>query len=139
MSPKGSNSQTTPYGNPEHHFDACALVIAAGATHVARYPTARPRTLIKGIKAAIEHKGLSFLHIISQCPTQTGRYIYGLTQPAEYLQMIQQKSITLNAAKKLSDDELQGKIVTGILHQSDDKPEVVEELNRIKMENSHEC
>jgi len=130
--PTDAKSQTTPYGNPEPEFDVCALVQSAGATHVARYTTAQPRTLIKGIKAAIEHKGFSFLHIISQCPTQAGRYIYGMTQPNEYLRMIKKNSVTYRAAQKRSKDELKGKIITGILHECDDRPEFVEKMN-------HEC
>lgn len=130
--PTDAKSQTTPYGNPEPQFDVCALVESAGATHVARYTTAQPRPLIKGIKAAIEHKGFSFLHIISQCPTQAGRYIYGMTQPDEYLRMIKKHSITLTAAKKRSREELEGKIITGILHGSDDRPEFVEKMNLLK-------
>ncbi len=129
--PPDAKSQTTPYGNPEPAMDVCALVIGAGATHVARYTTARPRALIKGIKAAIEHKGFSLLHIISQCPTQAGRYIYGMTQPAEYLQMIREQSISSSATAKRSREELKEKIVTGILHKRDDRPEFVDKLNRI--------
>ena len=130
--PTDAKSQTTPYGNPEPEFDVCALVQSAGATHVARYTTAQPRTLIKGIKAAIEHKGFSFLHIISQCPTQAGRYIYGMTQPNEYLRMIKKNSVTYRAAQKRSKDELKGKIITGILHECDDRPEFVEKMNQLK-------
>ncbi len=130
--PTDAKSQTTPYGNPEPEFDVCALVESAGATHVARYTTAQPRTLIKGIKAAIVHKGFSFLHIISQCPTQAGRYIYGMTQPNEYLRMIKKNSVTYSAAKKHSKDELKGKIITGILHDCDDRPEFVEKMNQLK-------
>jgi 2-oxoglutarate ferredoxin oxidoreductase subunit beta len=99
---------------------------------VARYTTAQPRTLIKGIKGAIEHKGFSFLHIISQCPTQAGRYIYGMTQPDEYLRMIKKNTITLRGAQKCSKAELQGKIITGILHECDDRPEFVEKMNQLK-------
>ncbi len=129
--PIDAKSQTTPYGNPEPQIDACALATSAGATHVARYTTAQPRALVKGIKAAIEHKGFSFLHIISQCPTQAGRYIYGITQPSEYLRMIRDRSVTSKAAAKRSKDDLQGKIITGILHECDDIPEFVEKMNRL--------
>jgi len=130
--PTDAKSQTTPYGNPEPQFDVCALVESAGATHVARYTTAQPRSLIKGIKAAIAHKGFSFLHIISQCPTQAGRYIYGMTRPDEYLRMIKKNSITYSAAKKRSKEELKGKIITGILHDCDDRPEFVEKMNQLQ-------
>ena len=78
--PIDARTQTTPYGNPEPPFDVCALVTAAGATHVARYTTAQPRPLVEGIEAALRHKGFSFVQVISQCPTQAGRYIYGMSK-----------------------------------------------------------
>jgi 2-oxoglutarate/2-oxoacid ferredoxin oxidoreductase subunit beta len=130
--PTDAKSQTTPFGNPEPEMDACALVTSVGATHAARYTTAQPRALVKGIKAAIEHKGFSFLHIISQCPTQAGRYIYGITQPAEHLRMIRKQSITSSAAAKSSKEDLKGKIITGILHECSDRPEFVEKLNQLR-------
>lgn len=129
--PTDAKSQTTPYGNPEPQFDTCAVVASSGATHVARYTTAKPRALVKGIKAAIQHKGFSFVHIISQCPTQAGRYIYGMTQPAEYLRVIREQSISSSAAVKRTGEELLGKIITGILHERDDRPEFVDTLNRL--------
>ncbi len=130
--PADAKSQTTPYGNPEPPFDVCALVTSAGATHVARYTTVQPRTMINGIKKAIEHKGFSFVHIISQCPTQTGRYVYGMTKPDEYVRMIREQSISLAAAEKRSTEELKGKIITGILHECGDRPEFVETLSRLR-------
>lgn len=132
MTPTAAKSQTTPYGNPESEFDVCALVESAGATHVARYTTAQPRALVKGIKSAIDHKGFSFLHIISQCPTQAGRYIYGMTRPSEYVEMIKTHSLTRSAAAKRPQEELKGKIITGILSDTGDKPEFVENLNRLR-------
>lgn len=130
--PADAKSQTTPYGNPEPPLDVCALVVSAGATHVARYTTAQPHTLISGIKKAIAHKGFSFVHIISQCPTQTGRYVYGLTKPDEYVRMIREQSISLAAAGKRSTEELKGKIITGLLHECSDRPEFVETMTRLR-------
>ncbi len=130
--PADAKSQTTPYGNPEPPLDVCALVVSAGATHVARYTTTQPRTLISGIKKAIAHKGFSFVHIISQCPTQTGRYVYGLTKPDEYVRMIREQSISLAAAGKRSTEELKGKIITGLLHECSDRPEFVETMTRLR-------
>ena len=130
--PTHAKSQTTPLGNPEHGFDVCGLVTAAGATHVSRYTTAQPRALVKGLKAALSHKGFSFVHIISQCPTQAGRYIHGLSSPGEYLKMIREQSIPRAAAEKLSQAERAGKIVTGLLHQDSDKAEFIDQTRRMK-------
>ncbi len=130
--PMDAKSQTTPLGNPEPGFDICSLVQAAGASHVARYTTAQPRSLVKGLKAALTHKGFSFVHIISQCPTQAGRYIYGLSSPGEYVEMIRKNSLSLSAARKKSPGEREGKIITGILHQGSDKAEFIERMDQLK-------
>jgi 2-oxoglutarate ferredoxin oxidoreductase subunit beta len=129
--PTHARSQTTPFGNPEPQFDACAVVASSGATHVARYTTAKPRVLVKGIRSAIQHKGFSFVHILSQCPTQAGRYIYAMTQATEYLKLIREQSITTASAAKLSREDLKGRIVTGILHESDDSPEFLQSLSHV--------
>ena len=128
--PTGAKSQTTPFGNPEPPFDVCSLVTSAGATHVARYTTAQPRMLLQGLKTAITHKGFSFVHIISQCPTQTGRYVYGMTKADEYIRMVKEQSITVKAASKRSKKELEDKIITGVLYETKDKPEFVEAMLR---------
>ena len=41
----------------------------------------------------MQHKGFSFVQVFSQCPTQAGRYIYGLNKPSEYLRMMKGRSI----------------------------------------------
>jgi len=130
--PTDAKTQTTPYGNPEPAFDACGLVTAAGATHVARYTVGQPRALARGIAAAIRHEGFSFVHVISQCPTQAGRYIYNLTRPAEYLRMIQERSVGVKAAARLEPEQREGKIVTGVLHERGNRPEFTRQLARVR-------
>ncbi len=64
---------TTPYGNPSHGMDVSELVKAAGASHVARWTTYHMRELTKEIEYALQKKGLSFIEILTQCPTRTGK------------------------------------------------------------------
>jgi 2-oxoglutarate ferredoxin oxidoreductase subunit beta len=130
--PTDAKTQTTPYGNPEPAFDACGLATAAGATHVARYSVAHPRALTRGIAAAIRHVGFSFVHVISPCPTQAGRYIYNLTRPAEYLRMIKDRSMSVKAAARLEPNQREGKIVTGVLHECGGRPEFTHQLARVR-------
>ena len=79
--PAGSKTKTSPYGNPERPFDAAALVQAAGAAFVARETAVAPLRLEKSLSAAIRHPGFSFLEVITQCPTQAGRNIFGDGKP----------------------------------------------------------
>ena len=66
------------------------------------------------------------------CPTQAGRYIYGMTEPAEYIRMIQENTMSMASAAKLKEAELIDKIITGVIHESNSKPEFVEELNLLR-------
>jgi len=71
--PEMAKTTTTPAGCKERPFDLCELVMAAGASYVARWTTYHVRQLKSSIKEAIEHPGFSFIEVLSQCPTQFGR------------------------------------------------------------------
>jgi 2-oxoglutarate ferredoxin oxidoreductase subunit beta len=126
--PFHSHTQTSPHGNPEFPFDACKVAIAAGATYVARWTCAHPRELAKAIREGIMHKGFSFIQAVSQCPTQAGRYIYGIGDPAEMVNMLRQKSVRFSAAEKMSPEELEGKVTVGKLYEEKGKPELSESI-----------
>ncbi len=69
----GEKTITTPYGNPAHGFDVASVVKAAGASHVARWTTYHMNELVSELEKAIDKKGMSFIEIMSQCPTRTGK------------------------------------------------------------------
>jgi len=106
-------STTTPYGNLEPSFDTCKLVIAAGGTFVARSSTFRPRMAITAIRKALQHKGFSFIEIISQCPTNFGRKAIGSGDPVAGVKWIEENSLTSKQASELPDDQLDDKFVLG--------------------------
>lgn len=64
---------TTPYGNSEPAFDACALAAAAGAGFVGRGMTLQTPALKSLIAEAIAHRGFSFVEILSDCTEIFGR------------------------------------------------------------------
>ena len=64
---------TTPSGNIEPTFDACALAEGAGASFVAREVTRQAPALKNVIKAAIAHKGFAFVEAMSDCTEIYGR------------------------------------------------------------------
>jgi 2-oxoglutarate ferredoxin oxidoreductase subunit beta len=104
---------TTPFGNVEPPFDLCKLVAAAGGTFVARTSTYRPMVAIKTIKQALQHKGFSFVEIISQCPTNFGRRAIGTDVPGELVQWIADHSVSLQQAQKMEASELESRFVLG--------------------------
>ena len=104
---------TTPYGNPEPRFDICRLAMTAGATFVSRWNTYRSRQAINAIKKALQHKGFALVEIVSQCPTNFGRRALGTGDPVKCLQWIEEHSVTIEEARKLSEQELRDKFVLG--------------------------
>jgi len=129
--PMGVKTTTTPYGTVENAFeDISGLVIAAGASFVARWTTAHPRQITNSIKKAIRKKGFSFIEVMTQCPIQFGRKT-GLGSAVKMLEDYKKRSITVKEAEKLSPEELKGKIVVGELVDKE-KPEMLQEVNRMK-------
>jgi len=106
-------TMTTPFGSREKPFDICTLAICAGATHVSRWSTAKPVQSVKSIKKALQHEGFSLVEILSQCPTNFGRYALKTGNPEKVLKWIENKSISKIKAEKLSEDELKNKFILG--------------------------
>ena len=75
--PKGAKTKTSPLGSIDEVIDGSELVTAMGASYVARWTTAHPIQLEKAIRDGIENKGFSFIEVLSQCPVQAGKNVYG--------------------------------------------------------------
>jgi 2-oxoglutarate ferredoxin oxidoreductase subunit beta len=110
--PMGQPTATTPYKNIEHPMKIAELVAAAGATYVARWTTYNVFPLMESMQNALKKKGFSFIEILSPCPTAHGRRI-GMREGQDYLNMFKEKMITIEKAEKLSEDELEDRIVIG--------------------------
>jgi 2-oxoglutarate ferredoxin oxidoreductase subunit beta len=66
-------TSTTPMGNSEPHFDACALASAAGAGFVGREVTLHVPKLKELIRAGLEHPGFAFVEVLTDCTEIFGR------------------------------------------------------------------
>jgi len=128
--PMGLKTATTPYGTFENAFDISNLVIAAGASFVARWTTYQPRQLTASIKKAIRKKGFSFIEVVTQCPVQFGRKT-GSGSAVQMLREYKEKSISVKEAVKIPKEDLRDRIVVGEL-VDEEKPEMVEEVLKIK-------
>ncbi len=67
--PTTANASTTPYGNYEVPFSMPFIADACGATYVARWTSLHARRITESIEGALNHKGFSFVEIISPCTT----------------------------------------------------------------------
>lgn len=127
--PKGVPTTTTPFGNPEPNFDFTRLVIAAGATYVAKWTTYHVFQLLRSIKKAINKKGFSFVEIISQCPVSYGKMV-GMGTASDFLKLYKGSSIYIQKAASMSEEELKDKIVVGEFVDFE-KEELTEELRKL--------
>ncbi len=65
----GMITKTSPTGNFEPPVNPIALAISSGATFVARGFSGHPRPLKEIFKAALMHKGFSFVDVLQPCIT----------------------------------------------------------------------
>jgi len=116
--PRGFFSTTSPYGNAEPPFDLCKLVKAAGAVFVARGTEYHIPALDTIIYKALLKNGFSFVEAVSMCPTSFGRRNKLGSDAFDNMQWLKSISVTQKKAEKLTEQELVGKIVTGIFADS---------------------
>ncbi|NPV69911.1 MAG: 2-oxoacid:ferredoxin oxidoreductase subunit beta [Firmicutes bacterium] len=113
----GGKTKTTARGNLERPLDGCGLAISAGATYVARWTTAHPRQISRCLVEAVEHDGFSYVEILSQCPTQAGRYLEGEDSPPVLLRIIRERTAKVEQLRDYPDET---KVPLGtILHRKD--------------------
>lgn len=116
--PKHSITKTSPYGHVENAFDVCGVVKAAGGNFVARGTVYDVVQLEKLIGQAMDHKGFSFVEVISPCPTHFGRSNKLGNAPA-MMQWIKDHTVSVAKAASMSDEDLRGKFVTGVFADRD--------------------
>jgi len=73
-SPLNYKGTTTPYGAKEIPFNPLALMLASGATFIARGFPVRSEHFQRLMKEAIMHKGFSFVEALQVCVTYNNLY-----------------------------------------------------------------
>ncbi len=112
--PHGARGSTCRAGNIENPFNISSLVEAAGASFVARTTSYHVMQLQDLIKKAIRHRGFAVVEVITHCPTLYGR-LNKVGNAPEMLKWQREVAIPKSKAAKLSPEELEGKIITGVL------------------------
>jgi len=130
--PERVKTTTTPHGNVEPPFRMADLVVAAGATYVARWTTYHVFPLMESMQNAMIKKGFSFIEIISQCPENYGRRI-GLRTGSDFLKRFKEQAIRIEKSRGMSEEDLKDKIIIGRLCDLD-RSEFVTELHDITRE-----
>lgn len=127
--PFGLATASSPYGHLEHPFDISKLVEAAGAVFVARSTVYHTKMLDRLIGQALKKKGFSVVEVMAPCVTHFGK-MTGMNSPVQMMQWQKDNAVPFEKAREMSPEELQNKIVTGVLVDIE-KPTFHEEHARI--------
>ncbi|MGB9742835.1 MAG: thiamine pyrophosphate-dependent enzyme [candidate division WOR-3 bacterium] len=126
--PPGAKLTTAPFGSYEYPFNLPFLVDSCGATYVARWTVLHVRQLTDSIREALEHRGFSFVEVISPCPTVYGRRNQ-LGSGLDILKYYREKSVVKNNIDtRECGIELGGTIIVGRFVQRR-KPTYLETMN----------
>ncbi len=127
--PTGAKASTTPYGNPDPTFDISKLAIGAGATFVARTTAFHATQIDKLIAEGIQHKGLAVIEILDDCPTTYGRR-NKFRSVVDMMKRLKDMAVPVTAAAKMTPEQLEGKVLTGVLHK-EERPEYCEQYAKV--------
>ncbi len=116
--PLGCSATTAPFGNYEHAFNIAELVAAAGGNFVARGTVYHATQLETLLTKALQKRGFSFVEVMSPCPTAYGRR-NKLKGAVTMMHDLKDRAVPVAKAKKMTPEELEGKIVTGVLLDRD--------------------
>jgi len=114
--PQGMWTVTQKYGNIDPTFNACNLAIGAGASFVARESMIDPKKLEKILVKGFEHKGFSFMDIMSNCHINLGRKNKMLSA-MENLSWIDSITMPVKKYNELPEEEKLNYFPTGVLRQ----------------------
>jgi 2-oxoglutarate/2-oxoacid ferredoxin oxidoreductase subunit beta len=112
--PYGKKSSTTTYSNIEQDFKISELAVTAGAVFVGRGTVYHAKLLDSLIEKAILKEGFSVVEVISHCHTQYGRQ-NRLGTAVEMMESQRDNAVPVEKAATMKPEELQNKIVIGIL------------------------
>lgn len=127
--PTGMKASTTPYGNPDPIFDISKLAIGSGATFVARTTAFHATQIDKLIAEGIKHKGMAIIEVLDDCPTSYGRR-NKFRSVVDMMKRLKDIAVPVAAASKMTAEQLEGKVLTGILYK-EDKPEYCEQYDKL--------
>ena len=127
--PQGMWSVTMKQGNIDPTFDASGLAMGAGATFVARESMIDPKKLEKILVKGFQHKGFSFIEVLSNCHINLGRK-NKMNNAMQNLDWIDSITLPLKKYEALSDEEKLQKLPTGVLREIE-QPEYCELYDKV--------
>ena len=114
---KNSSARSLPYGAAEDNLNPVGLALAYNASFVARGFSGQLNQLIDLIVRAAQHKGFSFLHVISPCVVFNNTYPYY----TKNVTMIPQGHDVRNKEAAIHLWQDPDKTYLGVFHQSEER------------------
>ena len=124
--PRGSVTKTSPFGSIDDPIDGCKLVLALGGSYVARWTTAHPVQLAKSIAQGLKHKGFSFIEVLSQCPVQAGKNVFGNKDASTIMDRIKSQTYMYREGG----EAVAGKIPIGVFRHDTEAEEYIDKIER---------
>ncbi len=112
--PYGMKATTALYSNIEQEFKISELAVTAGAVFVGRGTVYHARLLDTLMEKAILKKGFGVVEVISHCHVQYGKQNL-LGSAVDMMKWQRDNAVRVNQAKRMKPEELEGKIITGVL------------------------
>jgi len=128
--PFGVKTSTTPLGSFEYPLDVSRVMVASGASYVARWTTFHVIQVKEAVKKALGKEGFSFVEAVSQCPAIFGRRI-GIDEGRRMLQWFRDNSVPISKAKDMEERLLAGKLIVGEFADSE-KPGLLRNLSELR-------
>jgi len=116
--PYGMKATTAPYANIEHSFKISELAVTAGAVFVGRETVYNASRLDTLIEKAIRKKGFSVVEAITHCQVQYGRR-NRMGSVIDMMKWQKDHSVSVEKAENLPPEDLEDKIITGVLVERD--------------------
>jgi 2-oxoglutarate ferredoxin oxidoreductase subunit beta len=120
--PQGMWTVTMKQGNIDPTFNASNLAITAGASFVGRETVLDPKKLERVLIKGFEHKGFSFIEVLSNCHINLGRK-NKMGTAMENLNWIDSITIAKSKYDKMNEEERANLLPTGILHHNTEAKE----------------
>ncbi len=129
--PQGMWTVTQKAGNIDPTFDACELAIASGASWVGRESMLDPKKLEKLIIKGFEHRGASFIEVLSNCHINLGRK-NKMVSAMENLNWIDSITVSKKKYDEMTEEEQLNLLPTGVLKHDTEVREYCDMYQDIK-------
>lgn len=129
--PKGDTTVSTPFASIDSPLDPVKLALAFNVSFIARAFAGDLKHMAEMVKLAIQHKGFSFVHAISPCPTFRGMEEFKRVRAAVNYVEPSAEELASKAAAFAREEEFAGKINLGVLYRAT-RPTYEEETQAVR-------